>query len=169
MSILIRPARPADVPAMSDVLTASIVELCAVDHGNDPAAIAAWTRNKTPDGVAAMLANDNLLMFVAEASGKIGAVGAVTRTGEIALNYVAPDMRFLGLSKALLARLEAQLQALGFAEGRLEATMTARRFYESSGWRVDGPQATGRKVNGYPMRKALSVADHGLPQRQPLT
>ena len=83
-------------------------------------------------------------------------MGAVTQTGEVALNYVAPDMRFLGLSKALLTRLEAELQALGFAEGRLEATITARRFYERAGWRADGPQATGRKVNGYPMRKALS-------------
>lgn len=156
MSILVRPARPADVPAMSRVLTASIIELCAADHGNDPEAIAAWTRNKTPDGVATMLANTNLLMFVAEASGKIGAVGAVTPTGEIALNYVAPDMRLLGLSKALLARLEAELLSLGFAEGRLEATMTARRFYESAGWQADGPQASGRVVNGYPMKKALA-------------
>lgn len=156
MSIFIRPARPADVSAMSRVLTASIVELCAADHRSDPAAIAAWTRNKTQEGVAAMLANTNLLMFVAEASGQIGAVGAVTRTGEIALNYVAPDMRFLGLSKALLARLETELLTLGFTEGRLEATATAQRFYESAGWLPEGPQATGRVVNGYPMKKLLA-------------
>lgn len=156
MSISVRRAEPGDVPAMSRVLTASIIELCATDHGNDPAAIAAWTRNKTPEGVATMLANANLLMFVAEASDGVGAVGAVTRTGEIALNYVAPDKRFLGLSKALLARLEAELRALGFDEGRLEATATARRFYESAGWRPDGPQASGSVVNGYPMRKALT-------------
>ncbi|WP_051960786.1 GNAT family N-acetyltransferase [Devosia riboflavina] len=156
MSISVRRAEPGDVPAMSRVLTASIIELCAADHGNDPAAVAAWTRNKTPEGVATMLANANLLMFVAEASDRVGAVGAVTRTGEIALNYVAPDMRFLGLSKALLARLESELQALGFKEGRLEATSTAQRFYESAGWRPDGPQASGRVVNGYPMKKALA-------------
>lgn len=156
MSISVRRAEPGDVPAMSRVLTASIIELCATDHGNDPAAIAAWTRNKTPEGVATMLANANLLMFVAEVAGEIGAVGAVTRAGEIALNYVAPDMRFLGLSKALLARLETELQALGFQEGRLEATATAQRFYERAGWRLDGPQASGRVVNGYPMRKVLA-------------
>jgi GNAT superfamily N-acetyltransferase len=156
MSIVIRPARSADVPAMSGVLTASIVELCAADHSNDPAAIAAWTRNKTPEGVATMLANTNLLMFVTEVSGQIGAVGAVTRTGEIALNYVAPTMRFLGLSKALLSRLETELKSLGFAEARLEATATAQRFYERAGWRPDGPRATGRVVNGYPMKKLLA-------------
>jgi len=143
------------VPAMSRVLTASIIELCVADHGDDPAAIAAWTRNKTPEGVAAMLADSNLLMFIAELSGVIGAVGAINRSGEIALNYVAPDMRFLGLSKALLTQLETELRSLGVAEGRLEATATARRLYERAGWLPDGPQATGRTVNGYPMRKAL--------------
>lgn len=156
MSILVRPAEPDDVPAMSRILTASIIELCAADHANDPAAIAAWTRNKTPEGVAAMLANPDLKMFVAELSGAIGAVGAVTRSGEVALNYVAPDMRFLGLSKALLARLETELQALGFTEGRLEATVTARPLYERAGWQAVGPQASGRMVNGYPMKKRLT-------------
>jgi len=156
MTIRVRRAGPADVPDMSRILTASIVELCVADHGEDPAAIAAWTRNKTPEGVAAMLANPDLLLFVAEHAGKIGAVGAVNRGGEVALNYVAPDMRFKGLSKALLARLEAELACLGIHEGRLEATATARRFYESAGWLADGPQATGRKVNGYPMRKVLT-------------
>ena len=48
MSFSVRRAEPDDVLAMSRVLTASIIELCAADHGNDPAAIAAWTRNKTP-------------------------------------------------------------------------------------------------------------------------
>ena len=155
MNISVRRAEPGDIPAMSRVLIASIIELCAADHGKDPAAIAAWTRNKSPDGLAVMLANPDLLMFVAEDAGAIGAVGALTRTGEIALNYVAPDMRFLGLSKALLVRLETELAALGFAEGRLEATATARRFYECTGWLADGPQAAGRRVNGYPMRKVL--------------
>jgi GNAT superfamily N-acetyltransferase len=156
MTISIRRAGADDVPARSRVLTASITELCAADHHHDPASIAAWTANKSPQGVAAMLDNPNLLVFVAEHFGSIGAVGAVTRTGDVALNYVAPDMRFRGLSKALLARLETELIALGFTEGRLEATQTARDFYESAGWRPDGPQATGRKVNGYPMRKTLA-------------
>lgn len=155
MSIPVRPAKSGDVAAMSRVLTASITELCAADHGNAPEAIAAWTANKTVEGVAAMLANPDLLMFVAEHEGRVAAVGAVTRAGAVALNYVAPEARFRGLSKALLARMEAELADLGFAEARLEATATARRFYERAGWTPDGPQATGRQVNGFPMRKML--------------
>lgn len=157
MSILVRRAGAGDIAAMSRVLTSSIIALCAADHGNDPDAIAAWTRNKTQEGVAAMLANADLILFVAERQGAVGAVGAITRDGKIALNYVAPEMRFQGLSKALLARLEAELRGLGFAEGWLEATATARKFYEGAGWRADGPQASGRRVNGYPMKKRLTA------------
>ena len=55
MSITVRRATGADIPAMSRVLIASITELCAADHGNDPKKLAAWLRNKTPDGVREML------------------------------------------------------------------------------------------------------------------
>ncbi len=142
---------------MSRVLMNSILGLCAADHDNDPAKLAAWLRNKSPSNVAAMLANTDMMMFVADAGEAILTVGAITRAGDIALNYVAPEARFSGVSKLMLARLEAELFALGYAEGRLEATATAKTFYEKAGWLADGPQASGRMVNGYPMRKALAA------------
>ena len=151
----VRRAEAADVPAVSQVLTASITDLCADDHGGDPHKLAAWTRNKTPDGVAAMLANPHVRMFVADLDGAVAAVGGVSDGGEIMLNYVAPWARFRGVSKAMLAVLESELRTLGFTEGRLEATATACRFYQAAGWIADGPQPAGRAVNGYPMRKAL--------------
>ncbi|UYN98735.1 MAG: GNAT family N-acetyltransferase [Devosia sp.] len=156
MSLLIRRAEPADVPAMSAVLIAAITELCAADHGSDPEKLAAWTRNKSMEGVAAMLANTDLIMLVAERAGSVVAVGAATRSGDIALNYVAPRARFTGVSKALLAQLESELAGLGLGEARLESTATARQFYADHGWIADGPQAVGRKVNGFPMRKRLN-------------
>jgi GNAT superfamily N-acetyltransferase len=155
VTLVIRPARPEDVSAISRVLIASITELCVADHHHDPVKLTAWTRNKSVEGVSALLANPDMIMFVAEHDIAIAAVGAVTREGGIALNYIAPEARFSGISKAMLMRLEAELVALGFTEGQLEATRTARRFYDGAGWIADGPQATGRKVNGYPMRKRL--------------
>ena len=155
MSLIIRRAGPGDVPGMSVVLTASIIELCTADHGGDPHAIAAWTRNKSEEGVVGMLANPDQQIFVAERAMGIVAVGAVTNDGTISLNYVAPDARFAGISSAMLARLELALVELGHREGRLESTRTARAFYLARGWLADGPQANGRVVNGYPMRKLL--------------
>lgn len=155
MSLVTRRATSADVPAMSAVLMASIIELCAADHHGDPRALAAWTRNKGHDGVASMLTNSDVQVYVAERDGAVLAVGAITIDGTISLNYVAPTARFGGVSTAMLAHLEGALIAIGHREGVLESTMTARGFYESRGWHADGPQATGRVVNGYPMRKAL--------------
>lgn len=155
LSIIVRRALPEDVPAMSRVLTASITVLCALDHGDDPHAIAAWTGNKSIEGVSAMLANPKLQMFVAERDELVVAVGAVTLDGGVALNYVAPEARFSGVSSALLVELEKALVELGHGEGRLEGTKTALGFYQSRGWVLDGPQAQGRVVNGYPMRKQL--------------
>ena len=142
MSIIVRPARAEDVPAMSRVLTASITELCAADHENDPRRIGEWTANKTPEGVADMLARDGLYLFVAEQNGQVAAVGATTANGGIALNYVAPEARFKGLSKALLAAMEADLLSRGCSLGRLEATRTARAFYLSQGWLEDEQTAS---------------------------
>ena len=61
--IITRAADLADVPAMSRVLTASIIQLCAADHLEAPDAIAAWTANKSEAGVTTMLANPMLQMF----------------------------------------------------------------------------------------------------------
>ena len=137
MSLLIRPARPAEAPLISKELIASITDLCHADHGDDREKIADWTANKTPAGILDMLAREGFFMAVAELDGQIAAVGATTAAGEIALNYVAPDARFRGVSKALLAHMEADLAARGFAEARLKSTRTARAFYDSHGWSPD--------------------------------
>lgn len=140
---------------MSQILIASISALCVSDHGNDPGALAAWTANKSPEGLAAMLADPEGSLFVAERDGIVLAVGAIRHSGEISLNYVAPWARFTGVSKALLRRLEDELARLGHDKGRLEATATALRFYAAAGWVTTGPQAEGRRVNGYPMVKVF--------------
>lgn len=140
---------------MSRVLIASITTLCADDHEGDPERIAAWTANKSSDGVALMLANPDLHLFVAERDGVVLGVGAVNASGVIGLNYVAPEARFSGVSTALLQRLEDALAEQGHREGRLESTRTAQRFYERRGWQQQGPRHSGRMVNGYPMHKAL--------------
>src|SRR5690606_21248810 len=87
---------------MSRVLIASITELCAADHGHDPEKLAAWTRNKSVAGVAAMLANPDMVLLVAERDDAVIAVGAVNRAGEIARYFVAPDARVSAVSKDLV-------------------------------------------------------------------
>ena len=154
--ITVRKAEPADVPAMSRVLIASITDLCHADHRGDPAIIAGWTRNKTPDSVARWVANPDLLVLVAVLDGEIAAVGMLNGPDEIGLNYVAPDSRFRGVSKALVLALEAAMRDRGTTTGRLTSTQTAHAFYRAMGWQDSGPPETGHNVPGFPMRKVLS-------------
>ena len=139
---------------MSVVLTRSITELCGADHRNDAAIIAGWTANKTPEGVGRMLANPDMLMLVAE-QGEIVAVGAIDRAGAVRLNYVSPDHRFTGASKALLAAMEQELRERGVGVATLESTATARRFYRAAGWVDAGEPDRSGAIVGYPMEKRL--------------
>lgn len=151
MSILVRPATAADIPAMSAVLIASITKLCDADHGGAPDRIADWTANKSHEGVARMLADPAHSMFVAEHDGVVAAVGLVAGD-RIGLNYVDPDHRLAGVSKALLAHMEQQMRLAGVATAVLESTETAQDFYRSAGWLPTGAcAASGCR----PMQKRL--------------
>jgi len=129
----IRPARADDAIAACDVLRRSITELCEADHENDPARLARWLANKTPDCVLGWIADSHVL--VAEDGGRIVGVAALTGSGHVTLNYVAPEMRFKGVSKALLRAAEDTARQLGCRVCTLESTRTAERFYRKAGYR----------------------------------
>jgi GNAT superfamily N-acetyltransferase len=130
----IRDAFPSDAEAMSQVLVASITELCAEDHRGRPEALAEWTANKTPESIRGWFDRPENRLLVAEEDGAILAVGGFSSEGEITLNYVAPSARFRGVSRAMLAAIEDAMRARGIAEARLDSTKTARRFYLAAGW-----------------------------------
>jgi GNAT superfamily N-acetyltransferase len=154
----IRQAAAEDEKEAGEVLRRSITELCAADHGNDPAILARWLANKTPENVAVWIARPNSSQFVAVESGAIIAVGMVTDTGEILHNYVSPDARFRGVSRALLAALESRAAERGARQCRLESTETAHRFYRAAGYVEDGaPTEKFGMSSGYRMAKALEA------------
>ncbi len=130
----IRVARTEDAEQACRVLRRSIQELCHADHNGDAARLADWLFNKTPENMAAWIRNPQNLVFVATEGETILGVAAMTNTGKITLNYVSPDARFRGISKALIDRLEAQAQELGLDRCTLNSTETARKFYLSLGY-----------------------------------
>jgi GNAT superfamily N-acetyltransferase len=130
----IRVARTEDAEPACMVLRRSIQELCHADHNGDAARLADWLFNKTPENVAAWIRNPQSLVFVATEGETILGVAAMTNTGKITLNYVSPDARFRGISKALIDRLEAQARELGLDRCTLNSTETARQFYLSLGY-----------------------------------
>ena len=130
----IRVARTEDAEQACRVLRRSIQELCHADHNGDATRLADWLFNKTPENVAAWIRNPQSFVFVATEGETILGVAAMTRTGKITLNYVSPDARFRGISKALIDRLEAQARELGLDCCTLNSSETARRFYLSLGY-----------------------------------
>jgi ribosomal protein S18 acetylase RimI-like enzyme len=152
----IRDAIADDAAAACDVLRRSIAELCTADHRNDPAVLARWLSNKTPENLASWIAQPESSVLVAVEDGAILAVGSVTDEGEITLNYVSPDARFRGISRAMLAALEARASERCNARCTLVSTETARRFYQSAGYVDDGPpQHKFCTTSSYPMSRTL--------------
>jgi GNAT superfamily N-acetyltransferase len=153
----IRDAVLGDAKEACTVLRRSIEELCGADHRNDPAILARWLANKTPEIVSVWIDRPDASMLVAVELGAIVAVGMATDSGEILLNYVSPDVRFRGVSRALLAALEARVAERGAGQCRLESTETARRFYRANGYAEDGaPTEKFGMSSGFRMAKTLA-------------
>jgi GNAT superfamily N-acetyltransferase len=152
----IRDAIAEDAPAACQVLRRSISKLCVADLENDPTILAKWLLNKTPDIVASWMALPDSSLLVAVEHGTILAVGGVTMAGHITLNYVSPDARFRGVSRALLAALEARAIERGNTRCTLNSTETAREFYLANGYLIDGPPDHKHGTGGYPMSKLLA-------------
>jgi len=151
----IREATPEDAAAACDVMRRSIAELCIADHGNDQAILGKWLSNKTPEAFRSWIRPGNSVLVAIE-NDDILAVGCVTDSGEITLNYVSPDARFRGASSVLLAGLEKRALARGNKTCTLESTKTALRFYLARGYSERG-SAGGKfgTTSGRPMSKRL--------------
>jgi len=124
-----------------------------------PAILKGWLANKQPDIVASWIARSENSVLVAVDDGMIVAVGLITDAGEIQLNYVSPDARFRGVSRALVEAMEARAIERGNLRCHLVSTETARRFYLSAGYVEDGPpQRRFGTTSSYPMSKQLPAA-----------
>lgn len=161
--MIIRDATPDDAAKACSVLRASISELCLADHLGDPDILSRWLANKTPENVAAWAGAVGSSLLIAVENGCILAVGGVRDSGEITLNYVAPAARFRGVSKALLAALEARAVQRGATRATLLSSETAHRFYLARGYQdVGPPQGKFGTEASYPMAKPLpSPAEPG--------
>lgn len=153
--IRIRKATPDDAEAMSGIVVASIRELCAADHRGDPVRIGSWTANKTPQNFRRWIAEAETQFFVAERHGCAAGVGGVSLDATIRLNYVAPEHRYQGVSRALLDHMEEVLAAAGVAVARLRSSETALSMYRGAGWVEDDAVDLPEGLEGRPMRKRL--------------
>ncbi|MGB0133915.1 GNAT family N-acetyltransferase [Dokdonella sp.] len=132
---MVRNGCDADGPAAVNVVRKSISELCVADHEGDAREIAGWLSNKTQATWRTWLARSDATVLVAERANEIVGVGMIDHHGTVLLNYVRPDARFSGVSKAILESLEDAAVTVGVRECVLESTKTAKKFYEGCGYK----------------------------------
>jgi hypothetical protein len=109
---------PADATAGCAIMRRSIAELCLADHKNDPVILARWLGNKTVENFVAWIKQADNSLMVAVEDREILAVGSVTNSGSIGLNYVSPDARFRGVSRACCAPGRLALSRVRIASAR---------------------------------------------------
>jgi GNAT superfamily N-acetyltransferase len=134
MSFEIRRAQANDATAACEVLRRSIAECCVLDHKNDPAILAAWLGNKTPETVASWFASPTNYSLVALEDGKVVGVALLTAAGKLALCYLLPEVRQRGAGKALLACIEQQACSWGVKALQLHSTATGEEFFARQGY-----------------------------------
>jgi GNAT superfamily N-acetyltransferase len=154
MAIRIRRAREADAESAINTIHRSITELCVADHQYIQERLEGWLDNKTVENWVKWVARDDAVVLVAVRERETVGVGMATFSGEILLNYVSPDERFGGVSKAIAAAIEVILRERGVPLCRLESTITARMFYENRGFR---PEANYSPVLTKPLRSPAPV------------
>jgi GNAT superfamily N-acetyltransferase len=96
-------------------------------------------------------------VLVAVESGTTLAVGSVTDAGEITLNYVSPEGRFRGVSRALLTALETRVRERGTSDAPFSVPKRLIASTDPQDMCDDGPlQGNFGTTSSYPMSKELA-------------
>ncbi|MGI4935591.1 MAG: GNAT family N-acetyltransferase, partial [Janthinobacterium lividum] len=130
----VRVARMEDSSAACELLRRSILELCVVDHNNDPEVLSAWLGNKTPENVASWFSSPQHFAVVALHDDVVTGVALLTRKGKVCLCHVAPEARHTGTGRALLEALERQAMAWDIGTLQVASTLVAQEFYRRNGY-----------------------------------
>jgi GNAT superfamily N-acetyltransferase len=133
-SLVVRPAEASDAVAACTVLRRSIAECCSEDHRQDPAILAAWLGNKTPEMVASWFASPTNYSLVAVQNEVVVGVALLTGAGKLALCYLLPEARGQGIGSALLAQVEARACNWGVKALQLHSTATGEGFFAKRGY-----------------------------------
>ena len=154
----LRPFRPDDAPGLLMLFRDTIRRVNCRDYA--PAQIAAWASDDIdPDAWAARFAGR--FVVVAEDAGRLAGFADLEANGHIDRFFVSADHQGQGIGRALLAEVLAEARRLGIARLFVEASITARPFFESQGFATLAPQVVlcrGVEFINYRMERVLAQA-----------
>jgi N-acetylglutamate synthase-like GNAT family acetyltransferase len=129
--LTIRPATPADVPALSDLIRRTVRQSNAGDYPAEVVELIA--ANHAPDKVAQRLAERDVFVGL-EGQRIVGTIGL--ESDKLRSLFVEPCLQGKGVGARLVAHLEAHARKAGVTELLLSSSITARGFYERLGYRL---------------------------------
>jgi|SRR5579862_3332668 len=131
--LAMRPMLPADVPLLAEIFRASIGELTSEDYSE--AQQEAWVSVAEDEGdFGARLAGE--LTLVATYDGAAVGFAALAGNKEIDMLYVHPAAAGQGVGAMLCDALEKLAAARGTKELTVDASDTARGFFEKRGFQA---------------------------------
>jgi putative acetyltransferase len=160
MTVSLRPYLPADLPRLAGIFRASIEELASEDYNE--AQQAAWAALADEDEFGKKLADD--LTLVALLGGAVAGFASLRGQDHIDLLYVDPQAAGQGVATALCDALEKLAGARGAAKLSVDASDTARGFFEKRGYQPLHRQTVdcfGEWLGNTAMEKRLAANDAG--------
>ena len=149
----LRRFEAGDLPAVRELFRQSIQTVCRGDY--TPAELSAWA------GRAGNITAEHLLAcytLVAEEEGHLLGFSNLEPGGHLDCLYTAAESQRRGVAAALCDALEAEARRQGEKLLRVEASRTARGFFERRGYRVQAAQLVpvdGEQLENFRMQKPL--------------
>jgi len=133
--IRVRPYVAGDLDAVIAIFQRAVREVACRDY--DPAQIEAWSHVERDEWAPWRLSRP---AWVAEVAGEPVGFSDLEPDGHLDMMFVHPAHQGQGVATALLERIEAEARTLGLFRLHLEASITARPFFERRGFRLLAPQ-----------------------------
>lgn len=151
----LRDYHPGDIHAILDLFYLTVHSVNAADY--TPAQLDAWAP-ENPDAARwalSLRAHDSV---VAEEGGRLVGFADLEAPGHFDRLYVHKDFQSRGIGTALAEEIEARARRLGAEELAVEASITAKPFFEKRGYTLIRQQMVkrhGEDLTNFVMRKNL--------------
>lgn len=154
--VVIRRYGHADAAETLAIFLAALTETAAADYS--PKQIRAWARPEARELSAWHAAMQERNSYVATLDGAPAGFSDVDSEGHIDMMFVAPRYLRRGVARQLIGYLEAHARQEQLTELTANVSITARPFFERSGFTVEGeyhPVTAGVQLTNFKMKKKL--------------
>lgn len=152
----LRMLRTEDFNELATLFHQSIRRISAKDYSEEQ--VKAWAPDER-DLKEWALSFNNKIVFIADKDKKIAGFGELEQNGHIDRFYVHPDYAGTGVGKFIYQGLEAEAKRMKLPMIFVEASITAKPFFEKMGFAMTLKQTVYRKevafIN-YKMTKTFS-------------